>query len=219
VTWRGAKLTGAPLDDGVYTLRFRARAGSQRVARDLPVILDRTLGFVTVSPTAFSPNGDGQLDSAEATFTLARAANVQVKVRPRGERARVIFDGAMGAGPQTIPWDGALDGATTADGSYTVAVQATAGLGTRHVRLPIRVDTRRPTLSGVLAERTRRGTRVRFTLDEAGPVVIRFGWKRVQVHGTVGANRVWRRLRVERVRLRSWDAAGNPSAFVAARVV
>jgi N-acetylmuramoyl-L-alanine amidase len=219
VIWRGNRFTGGALSDGLYTLRFRARAGSQTATKEVRVTLDRTLGFVEVSPEAFSPNGDGQFDAAQATFSLRRDAHVQVAVRPQGADRRLVFDGALSAGAQAIPWDGVLDGAPSPDGSYTVAVSATTGLGTRRHRTLIRVDTTPPVLSAVTAKRTPNGTRVRFTLDEPGPVVVRFGRRpRVKLEGAAGRNSVWRPFRVVRVRVRSWDAAGNPSAVAHVRV-
>jgi N-acetylmuramoyl-L-alanine amidase/FlgD Ig-like domain len=218
VHWHGAKRTGEPLRDRAYTLRFQARAGSHRVSKDVPVTVDRTLGFVTISPKVFSPNGDGHLDRANAAFTLTRSARVRMKVLLQGADPSRVFTGSLPAGSHKIFWDGTLDGATAPDGSYTVVVSATTELGTRRYRGATRVDTTSPRLSPVLALRTRRGTRVRFTLDEAGSAVVRFGRKRVEVDGTVGLNKVWRRLHVKRVRVRSWDAAGNPSIVRRARV-
>ncbi len=219
LTWGGAKLTGEGIGDGRYTLRFRARAGSQTDVEEIPVKLDRTLGFVSVSPEAFSPNGDGQLDAAQAAFRLRRTAEVRVVVRAEGGTAAPIFEGALPAGAQTILWDGVL-GPATADGSYTVSIAATSRLGTRRHRSAIRLDTRHPVLSDVSAKRTSRGTRIRFTLDEAGRAVVRFGRRaRVEVEGAAGRNILWRPLHVQRVRVRGWDDAGNASAVGRARVV
>jgi FlgD Ig-like domain len=144
---------------------------------------------------------------------------VRVAVRPEGAEPSIVFDRNLPAGAHTVRWDGVLDSAPAPDGSYTVRVSASAALGTRRYRSVLRVDTRAPGLSAVTAARTRRATRVKFKLDEPGPAVVRFGRRaRVKVAGVVGLNVVWRRVKVERVRVRSWDVAGNASAVARVRV-
>jgi flagellar hook assembly protein FlgD len=211
VNWNGGRLGGAPLADGRYTLDVVARAGTSVVHRRVRVLLDRTLGGLTVSPRAFSPNNDGRRDTTSAAFSLARPADVVVKVSRRGNPSGTVFEGQLTAGGQTVPWDGRLGGTTVPDGVYRLTVLATTELGTRRLRRWVRVDTRRPRLSGVVARRTPRGTGVRFTLDEPGPVVVRFGAVVARVRGAAGLNRVWRRLHADKVSVRSWDAAGNRS--------
>jgi flagellar hook assembly protein FlgD len=209
--WKGGKLGGAPIPDGRYRLQFAARAGASTVLKTVRVTIDRTLGALSVSPRAISPNGDGRRDTATARFSLTRPAQVRVEVSRRDGPAGTVFEGPLTAGGQTVLWDGRLGGSTVPDGAYKLTVLATTDLGARRLRRWIRVDTRRPRLSDVVARRTRRGTRVRFTLDEPGPVVVSFGAVVARVHGAVGLNHVRRRLHVGEVRVRSWDAAANPS--------
>jgi hypothetical protein len=211
VTWNGGRIGGAPLSDGRYTLEFVARAGKSVVRRKAEVLVDRTLGGLSFSPRAFSPNGDGRRDTASAAFSLARAARVVVKVWRRGGPSGPVFAGPLSTGRQTVPWDGRLGDTTVPDGVYRLVVRATTELGTRRLRRSARVDTRRPGLSDVVARRTPRGTRVRFRLDEPGPVAVSFEAVVERIRGVAGVNRVWRRLHVDQVRVRSWDAAANPS--------
>jgi hypothetical protein len=215
VVWNGRKFSGGRIGDGVYTLRFWARAGSQRASRDVPVKLDRTLGFVRVSPQSFSPNGDGNLDVAQTAFRLARPAQVQVTVRQQGGTPTTVFDGGLAAGPQSLSWDGGLTAGPAADGFYKVSVSATTALGTRRYTSVVEVDKTPPSIGPAVARRIRAGTKVKFVLDEAGPAVVRFGRRlRAEVAGAAGLNVVRRSVRVGSVRVRSWDAAGNPSALV-----
>jgi hypothetical protein len=216
--WNGARLSGAPLADGRYTLEFIARAGRSVVRRKVRVTLDRTLGGLAVSPRGFSPNGDGRRDSASTTFSLARSAQVLVAVRRRGGPSGPVFEGSLAAGRQAVPWDGRLGGTTVPDGAYRLVVRATTDLGTRRLRSVIRVDTQPPRLSRVVARNTARGTRVRFILGEPGSVAVRFDAVVVRLRGVKGVNRLWRRLHVDQVRVRSWDAAGNRSRLARVNV-
>jgi N-acetylmuramoyl-L-alanine amidase/FlgD Ig-like domain len=211
VTWNGGRLGGGPLADGRYTLDFVARAGASVVRRSARVLLDRTLGALRVSPRAFSPNGDGRRDTTSAAFALVRPARVVTKVWRRAGPSGMVFVSQMAAGEQTVPWDGRLGGTTVPDGVYRLTVLATTDFGTRRLRRWVRVDTRNPRLTEVMARRTPRGTRIRFTLDERGPVVVRLGTVVARINGVVGRNRVWRRLHVDQVTVRSWDRAGNRS--------
>src|SRR3712207_4799432 len=55
---------GRPVPDGRYRLVAEAIAGTERVRRETAVVVDRTLGHLSVAPAAFSPNGDGRRDRA-----------------------------------------------------------------------------------------------------------------------------------------------------------
>jgi hypothetical protein len=219
VRWNGDRLNGNPIPDGWYTLEFAARAGSISVVKEAPITFDRTLGAVAIVPNAFSPNGDRRLDTTAATFSLARDARVVVKVSRRGGPAGTVFEGRLPAGERRVNWDGQLDGLPVSDGLYTLSVSATTRFGSRRLRRPVTVDTTRPVVTDVAAERTRRGTRVRFRVDEPGRAVVRFGEVVARVVAAAGRNRVWRRIHVERVGVRTRDAAGNQSRLRSAPVV
>ncbi len=211
--WNGTTIAGAEVSDGLYTLRIRARAGKQSDTREIRVKLDRTLGSVGVKPKRFSPNGDGRKDVVETSFVLARGADVELRAKPSGSPAETVFSRHLAAGAHTLVWDGSLNGSTASDGVYKLVLAATSGLGTRKTPTPVSLDTKLPRVTNLAARRVRRGTLVTFRLDEAGPARIMFGETTVRVAGRVGRNRVWRRLRVDTVSVRSSDGAGNRSAL------
>ena len=78
-------IDGAGLADGIYSVVVRARtATSAEVVQSLPLTVSRTLGLVSVAPSAFSPNGDGRLDRVAIGFALNAPATVTVKVLREG---------------------------------------------------------------------------------------------------------------------------------------
>ncbi|GAA3031594.1 PKD domain-containing protein [Actinokineospora globicatena] len=105
----------------------------------------------------FSPNGDGQDDTAEISYCLGRSAAVGLVVTD--ESASVVRTIAptqvdnqrCGDGGPSVTWDGKNDaGAVVADGVYTVRVQATDAAGrTGFDTVQVGVDTRNP---GTLTE-------------------------------------------------------------------
>ena len=210
IAWNGRGTDGAPLADGRYTLELEATSPAQQVSESMSVVFDRTLGFVSVSPLAFSPNGDGRSDTATAAFRLSRAADVQVYAQVGGTRIAELTSEALGAGDHAVAWNGSTaTGPRAADGAYKVVVRATTSLGTRKLKRSFTLDTRAPRVR-ILAARLRRGiTTVRFTLDERALVQVRFGDLVVETERAAGTYRIRRRVRVERVRVKAVDAAQN----------
>jgi len=78
----------------------------------------------TAAPTAISPNGDGQADTATISFTLSADANVTVTVvDPVGATVAELEPRTWRrAGARTV----SFDGRAVADGSYFVRIQAHA---------------------------------------------------------------------------------------------
>ena len=100
------------------------------------------------APRTISPNGDGVLDGTTASFSLPRAAtNVRLDVlSSAGQVVRSIDLGPLGAGAQTVAWDGRVtSGSWAAAGSYLLRITATDALGS-HVAPVFGVD------GGVLAK-------------------------------------------------------------------
>lgn len=131
------------LADGRYTVSISAKpASGTTVTATAAVIVDRTIGAVTVTPGTFSPNGDGVDDLATLSFTLAQAVPVQVTVVQNGSVVETLFDGTLAAGQHTINWDGTDGlGALFPDGSYTLIVTVTDGLGAVPIAVPVVLAT------------------------------------------------------------------------------
>jgi flagellar hook assembly protein FlgD len=211
--WNGEAAGGALLPDGRYTMQVDARSPAQDASAATGIVVDRTLGFLTVSPDAFSPNGDGRRDVANVGFTLARPAEVVVRIRHDGRSVAGVAAGSLGAGPATVVWDGSSSaGGQLADGSYRAVVQATTALGTRRLKQWFTLDTTKPVVR-ILSARYRAGaTSVRFSLNEWAVVRIWFDDTLARLERAAGTFTVSRPLRAERVRVVALDRAGNRRA-------
>jgi flagellar hook assembly protein FlgD len=211
-SWSGRGTDGAPLPDGRYTLEVDAESPAQEASASTPIVVDRTLGFLGVSPAAFSPNGDGRAETAGIAFTLARAADVQVFVRSGQTRIAELVSGSLAAGGQAFAWAGRSSaGSRASDGVYSVVVRATTSLGTRTLRKSFTLDTRSPVMRILSARHRRQSTVVKVSLNEPALVRVRFGDVIVEKERAAGTFTVRRRVRVERVRLKAVDAAENIS--------
>jgi flagellar hook assembly protein FlgD len=127
------------LADGRYTVSITAKPTSgATVTATAAVIIDRTIGAVTVTPGTFSPNGDGVDDLTTLSFTLAAAVPVQVAVVQNGSVVATLFDGTLAAGQHTVDWDGTDGlGALFPDGAYSLVVTVTDGLGAVPIAVPV----------------------------------------------------------------------------------
>jgi hypothetical protein len=83
---------------------------------------------LTATPSAVSPNGDGQADTALLGFTLTAPAYVSVEVLDSTENVAlsVLTEQRLPTGKQTV----SVDPSTLADGNYTVEVRARGDDGT-----------------------------------------------------------------------------------------
>ena len=222
LTWNGTTGGGAVVPDGTYRVRISAESGVEAVARSLTVVVDRTLGGLTVSPGVISPNGDGRYESLAVGFELTRAAGVRVQIRRGGTVLRTLHSGSLAAGAYSVPWDGRTrSGSRSSDGTVTAYVEATTSLGTRKLRRDARVDTTRPVVRVLSVRRLSGGrTRVRFFLSEPARVRFWFG-RREWDDGTsvvqdrrAGTQRIRRRVDARVVRLAVRDVAGNRSSDI-----
>ena len=210
MSWNGRGTDGSLLPDGRYTLEVDAESPAQEASASTSIVVDRTLGFLGISPAAFSPNGDGRAETAGVAFTLARAADVHVYVRSGQTRVAELVSGPLVAGGQAFAWTGMSSaGSRAADGVYSAVVRATTSLGTRTLRKSFTLDTRRPVLRVLSARHRRRSTVVKVSLNEPALVRVRFGDVVVEREREAGTFTVRRRVRVERVRLKATDAAEN----------
>ena len=224
--WGGARDDGTAAPDGAYRVRIVATAGDQRVVRAADILVDRTLGSLSASPSPFSPNADGRRDVVAVGFKLTRLADVRVHVLRGGTRVRRLLVRNLGAGPHQALWDGSLsDGRRAPDGGYLVRVRATTALGTRTLERHVRVDTTRPSLRVLSARFVRGVTRIRLVLSEPARLRIWYGTETwydgdsIVLDRPAGEQRVRRRVQAGVIRIVARDVAGNVGRAVVARVV
>ena len=197
----------APIPDGLYRLVVAASAGTRQAQASTRFWIDRTLGATAVTSPAFSPNGDGRLDSVGLTYTLAAPAHVSVRVLRAKRVVATLFDRDLAAGPQRLSWDGG----GLADGRYTVAVDAADSLRTVTQTVAVSIDRKAPSLALVSL-----GPLV-FRASEPGRLVLAVNgrWRAVTVRKP-GLVRVTA-PRVRGVTAYLVDLAGNRSRTVSAR--
>jgi hypothetical protein len=191
------------LPSGAYTITLAATAADGRVTTaSIPVSVNLLAAGLAASAEVFSPNGDGRFDTLELRFELAAPTLVTVRVLKDGSWIATLFEGAFGAGPQVITWDGRKRIGRLLDGNY----EAELSISGFAQRVPFRSDSTRPRL------RVLRLRPARLWVSEPTEIVL-----------TVDGNR--RRLRRERagafavpgrrprrvLRAVARDAAGNTS--------
>ena len=132
-TWKGTT-GGDPAPDGDYTVQLTATslAGESGTA-SVAVTLDTTaprLKDVGAFPASFSPDGDGQNDTAELAYSPAEACDVRVGILASdGDKVLRWLQGwrAEKAAGQSLTWDGRVltkDKLTAAaDGRYRFVVE------------------------------------------------------------------------------------------------
>src|SRR5207247_1155105 len=199
-------------------------SAGQKATGSRRVVVDRTLGHLAVAPTPFSPNGDGRLDTATVGFKLSRQADVRVRIMGGYAVVAILHPiGTLAAGPAEFVWNGTTkDGSRAADGTYSALVEATTGLGTRTLSLPLTLDTRAPAVR-VISARVRDGrTHLRLWLSEPATLHVRYASPDWRSGGLRTAERPagYSRItlpRAAKVRLWGVDAAANVGARVTAR--
>jgi hypothetical protein len=195
------------LGDGAYSIVLRARGPTSEMTARVPVVVNRTLGYVATSPRVFSPNGDRRLDMIGLGFLLFRPADVRIRIVRDGKWVANAFKGQVGSGGQTVPWDGKRPHGRLRDGDYEVEVIARNELGAVSQRAPFSVDATAPALKlySLQPLRVRVWEPVRLvvqlngkwtTIDRPRPGIV-----------SIPAPGVVRKLRVV-----ARDAAGNDSA-------
>jgi flagellar hook assembly protein FlgD len=218
LSWNGTAGDGTPVADGRYRIEVSAEAGVEAVSRRVTVVVDRTLGGMSATPRAISPNGDGRVDTLKIGYALTRAATVRVQIRRNGTvLRRLVRSSSQVAGAYTLDWDGLAKGVRVSDGTVNAVVLATTSLGTRKLTRPIRIDTRPPIVSRRSLRVVRGVTHLRFTLNESARLRIWFGLDRwyngdmIVVTRPAGEVHIRRRVRRNVVRIVAVDALFNRS--------
>jgi len=203
----------AALPDGVYSVVVGAVATSGRTATAaVPVAVTRTLGSVTATRVAFSPNADRRADTIGWSFALAAPAEVRVRILRDGKWVATPFAGPLPAGAQRVDWNGAKRLGRLRDGNYEAVLEATDEVGTARVAVPFSSDTTPPRVRIVkrFPLRVWASEPVRLTARFSDRIVKRD----VKKTGTV---KVGGASRSGLVRIVGWDAAGNRSTPVSKR--
>ncbi len=203
-------LTWSPdaLPDGRYRLVLTAVAGTKQVQSSTTFWVDRTLAATKVALQAFSPNGDGRLDTDALSFTLVNPAHVSVRVLRGSKPVATLLDTSFAAGPQQLSWDGR----GLPDGSYTVSVSATDSLLTVSQTVLGVVDRKVPVVRLVSLQ----AALVRVSEPGTLVVAVNGRWRKVRVR-RAGVLRVPHRGAVRGVTAYALDSAGNKSRVVTAR--
>jgi flagellar hook assembly protein FlgD len=114
-TWSGRDNDGTPVPDGAYTLTLGAGNGHGEARPATAVVrVDTTppqLQSAAVDPSPFSPNGDGQDDSATVSFQPGESGTARVTVLDDEEQVvrTVLAWHSVGAARKTVTWDGRVN--------------------------------------------------------------------------------------------------------------
>jgi flagellar hook assembly protein FlgD len=203
-------LTWSPdaIPDGSYRLVLTAVAGTKQVQSSTRFWVDRTLASTKATLPAFSPNGDGRLDTDGLSFTLLNPAHVRVRVFRGSKLVATLLDAALGAGPQQLTWDGSA----LPDARYTVSVAAVDSLLTVTQTVAVLVDRKAPTVR-LVSLRT-----ATLRVSEPGTLVVAVNgrWRKLTVR-KAGLVHVPHRGTVRGLTAYAVDLAGNKSRVVSAR--
>ncbi len=117
-----------PLVNGTYQVkgRFRDRAGNWMEPEPLLITRDDRMTRVelALSEPSFSPNGDGDRDTIKMGIRATLRDGISkwsITVQDAVGRAMKSFEGS-GAIPESVEWDGSVNGKTAPEGSYSAKV-------------------------------------------------------------------------------------------------
>jgi flagellar hook assembly protein FlgD len=195
--------------DGRYSIELSASAGKTTVTRVVTVLVDRTVTGFTVTPSDFSPNGDGRDDSVAFSLHTNGDVHLHVELKRGAKVVAQVTDGDSAGGDQQIPWDGTIAGRRVPDGTYAAVLSSTTALGTTVQSVPLRIDTLAPRLRAISFRRlefwTSEAARVRLVVNGrtlarsvlAGVFSFRIGRtvRRASISAEDGAGNISRALR------------------------
>jgi hypothetical protein len=201
-------LDGETLPDGSYYVVVTARtATGASVQKVIPLVVNRALGLVTVSPAVFSPNGDGRKDRLLLTFALAAPADVRVRIERDGRWVATPLVGSFVIGTQTLAWNGARASGVLRDGDYHATVEATTAAGSISYGVTFGADTVPPRVRILPSP----GLRLEVS-EPAMLTLVVDGQPLKREVRKAGITRIAWSGPASRVRVVAWDAAGNVSA-------
>jgi hypothetical protein len=191
--------------EGRYAIVLDATDGKTSVTASVPVTVDRTVTVYTVTPSVFSPNGDGRDDTASFAFHLIRPAQVRIDVRRGSRIAATVLSATDAAGDQTATWDGQTPAGRIPDGSYTALLTTTSSVATSTHALSLRVDTVPPVIRAISFRR------LVFRISEPATVTVIVNGHRYVRSERAGVFSLRTGRLVRRVAISALDAAGNVS--------
>jgi flagellar hook assembly protein FlgD len=107
-----------------------------------------------ISPSKFSPNGDGRLDTTTVTYSLPDTETVSWFVRSGNTTVRgPVSLGSKAAGSHTFTWSGkGNDNKPVPNGGYQMVITTTANVGGVDLKgiheKAVSIDTRAPAITG-----------------------------------------------------------------------
>lgn len=150
--WDGRDSTGGVVADATYTATLTATDDvGNSASRDLSLTVDTVAPPVTavsVSPARFSPNGDGYLDTATFSGTIAEALPWTLRVKNSSATTVSTYTGTCTGAPCNVTqlWDGS---GAFSDGTYTGFLEATDAAGnTGSGQASVVRDVTPPTITG-----------------------------------------------------------------------
>jgi hypothetical protein len=196
--------------DGGYQLVLVAKAGGKQVQTSTRFWVDRTLANVAATSTAFSPNGDGRLDTLGLSFLLLNPAHVAVQILQNGAVLATLLEQDLAAGRQQLTWNGG----GLPDGRYRISVTTTDALLAVTQTVRASIDRAPPLLRLVSLSRSR----LTFRVSQPGRLVLAVNgrWRRVNLK-RAGLIRLGNRSAVRSVTAYAFDLAGNKSRVIQAR--
>jgi flagellar hook assembly protein FlgD len=191
---------------GSYTIQLAATTtAGKTVSAAAPFTIDDTLVAFAASTALFSTALHG---AASLSFTLTRAAEpVELQILHGTDVVATPSSGALEAGPQTLTWDGTLDGGATApDGAYILSLSVTDQFTTFIKTAPVTLDSTAPVIK-VLSYPT-----MRFRVSEPAVLTLVVGTRRY-TRALKQARTVsfWLKQKPRAYQLIASDPAGNVS--------
>jgi len=193
------------IPDGPYTIVLTAtNATGQTVTAQVSVTVDRALASFAVSPQPLST----ARPPLTVTFTLAYPVHTTLKILDEAGRfVTQPFDGDLGAGPQTLTWDGHKRIGRLLDGNYVAVLVLQEPTGAATHTLPFVADSTPPRLKLLSVSRHE----LRFRLGEDASVSLTVAGRTYTRQAKAGVVRfwvpVWRHFSAVAL-----DAAGNLTA-------
>lgn len=138
VEWNGTDAAGQLVADGeyIYEVEVSENTGNRAVySAGEPVILDtsKTELVLSVTPAAFSPNGDGSQDTL-TLFPKAKASSgIESYIIDIADSNGTVVKTYSGSGnlPSSVVWDGMTESGTrSSDGIYSAQIKTVAKSGT-----------------------------------------------------------------------------------------